>query len=239
MNIEEYVAMAAVEDMHWWFAARKLFIRAFLKDHLQKKLRIVDIGAGTGGTTAWLKKYGTVVGVEPSPHARELAKKRGIILRPGTAEQTRLPARTFDLVTILDVLYHKDVEETKALKEANRLLREGGFLLVTDCALPFLTGPHDRAVFGKRRYMLSEIISLVEDAGFAVRAATYTFFLVFPFTLIHRLLRKHERTGRSDVFMPPKAINAFFFLLSRIEAALIPYIQLPWGSSLLVYAQKR
>jgi SAM-dependent methyltransferase len=238
MQKQEYAVMYTVEDAHWWFAARRLFLEEILGRPTKKKLTIIDIGAGTGGTTNWLKRYGKVVGIEPSAVGRTFAKKRGVMLQAGTAHKTGLPAGSADLVTILDVLYHREVLEKRAIVEAYRVLAPGGFLLITDCALPFLAGPHDRAVFGKRRYMLSDMTSLVLEGGFGITRATYTFFLVFPATLIRRILYKKNRTTHSDVFMPPQFVNRFFLWLCRIEAQLLRWCRLPWGSSVLVYAQK-
>lgn len=167
MEQAEYDKMFAVEDSLWWFVGRRKFIASILgSPKRKKKIKIADVGSGTGGMTNWLARYGTVTGVEPNNNARALSRKRHITVVSGSATHLPLNSGTFDLVCILDVLYHKGVQsDTSALKEAYRVLKPGGMLLVTDCALPILSGAHDKAVYTRQRYYLGELAEKIESAG--------------------------------------------------------------------------
>lgn len=229
--------MAKEEDGHWWFVARRRFIEVFWGGRSRKNLRIADIGAGTGGTTAWLGKYGHVVGVEPSELGRSLAKKRGIKLQKGTATRTGLPTNSVDAVTILDVLYHRAVpDDLKALQEAYRILRPGGTLLVTDCAFAWLAGRHHAAVHGARRYTLPQIVKKIQQAGFTVERKSYTFFLTLPFVFFKRLIP--HGGDASAVGRVPIILSAVFRALCWIEIQTLKYFSLPLGSSVMVRARK-
>lgn len=242
MEEYEYQVMYDVEKTHWWFVSRRLFLEAVFR-HVgigSKRLAIADIGAGTGGMVAFLKRYGTVVGIEPHRKARTLAKKRGIALRGDSAERTRLATTSMDMVCLFDVLYHRGIDERKALVEANRILKPGGLLVVTDCAMPWLAGPHDRAVHGRIRYTHTLLKSRVAQAGFSIRKVSYMFFFLFPWFAMKRLVdRFFNAKGRvSDVSAFPAKINEMCIFLHRIESRLLPFISYPYGSSVLVVARK-
>lgn len=241
MEENEYKVMFEVEDTHWWFVTRRRFLEAFLGIPRKKRLRIADIGAGTGGTTKWLAKYGTVAGVEPSALGRTLAKKRGVGLKKGTALRTGLKARSYDLVTILDVLYHKNIsDDGDALKEAYRILRPGGTLLVTDCAFFWLAGRHHVLAHGKRRYTRPELTGKIQQAGFLVKRASYIFFLTFPLIATSRFLERILSPRGPISFFPlrPFLFNAFLTRAGTVEAWLLRYISFPLGSSVIVAATK-
>lgn len=241
MEENEYKVMFEVENTHWWFVTRRCFIEAFLGTPRKKRLRIADVGAGTGGTTKWLSKYGTVAGVEPSAVGRRLARKRGVSLQKGTALRTGLRAGSFDLVTILDVLYHKNIsDDVAALKEAYRILRPGGTLLVTDCAFAWLAGRHHRFVHGKRRYTRSKLTGKIQQAGFRITRASYTFFLTFPLIAASRLLERmvSSNTATSSVSMVPFIANLLLRTVGNVEARLLRSLSFPLGSSVIVAATK-
>ncbi len=243
MESAEYKAMFQVEHTHWWFASRRLFIQKILRGLNYPNgtsLRIADIGAGTGGMIDFLKRYGRVVGIEPSGIGRKLAKKRGGMLRRGKAERTGLASNSFDMVCLLDVLYHRDIDQKKALEEAWRILKSGGLLLVTDAAMPWLYSGNDKAVHGARRYTISSVSKVLSAAGFTQVRATYTFFFLFPIFTLWRLLPRFFASKKytSDVHPVPWALNGALRVVCAIEAACLPVISYPWGSSVLVVARK-
>lgn len=247
MEILEYYAMFSAEDSHWWFVGRRLFLRKIF-DRLGiakgKSRQIVDVGAGTGGMMRFLGEYGKTVGVEPNPIGKSLARKRGIVLRKGSANATALFSASMDMVCFLDVLYHKGIEEGKALREALRILKPGGLILITDCAFQFLYGPHDVFVEGKKRYTIGQLTTLLTQSGLIVRYSTYTYFLLFPFFALWRLVERlmwHiglSRTSSSDVSPVFPLMNSMLINICAIEAAFLDHLAFPWGSSLLILAQK-
>lgn len=241
MKETEYRAMFDVEESHWWFVARRLFLSTLLRDLPSSRRVIVDIGAGTGGMIGFLKQFGTVIGIEPNSTGRHLAKKRGIILRAGTAEHTGISSESVDMVCFLDVLYHKGIHDGRALNEAKRILRPGGLLLITDCAMPFLDGPHDRAVEGRERYTLPRFIRKVNHAGFRIERKTYMYFLLFPVVLLKRLIDRFfvRDATHSDVMPVSGWTNGIAKGINRFEAMGYRWFSYPWGSSLCILARKQ
>ncbi len=244
MDEGEYTVQFAVEETHWWFVARRRFIEEVLWAsgiRAGQNRRIADIGAGTGGMDKLLSQYGHVVGIEPHRLARRLARRRGVVLRRGTAEKTGLEKESVDLACFFDVLYHKGIHDRKALTEAYRILKPGGWLCITDCALPFLSGPHDEAMQARERYKLSGLAAKVRRAGFRIEKQTYTFFLLFPLIAVKRLFNKYfsQSAKQSDVTVIPPRLNILLTLVCSMEAALLSRISYPWGSSLLILAVKK
>src|SRR5436853_5703940 len=170
MEPEQYALMARVEREHWWYRGMRVLVAALLDEHLggQPGGRVLDAGCGTGGTTAWLRRYGHVVGVDLAAEAAPFWPAVGL-RHAARGSVAALPFRdeTFSLVTSFDVLYHRQVvDEEAALAEAWRVLRPGGLLLLRLPAYNWLQAGHDAAVHTRRRYTRGEVTDAVRAAGF-------------------------------------------------------------------------
>ncbi len=96
---------------------------------------VVELGCGTGYFGAWLARQGAhVVGVDVTPAQLETARRMegefrlGLEFVEANAEETGLPAESFDLVLSE---YGASIwcDPAKWLPEAARLLRDGGHLV--------------------------------------------------------------------------------------------------------------
>jgi len=86
----------------------------------------VEIGIGTG---RFALPLGIKVGVEPSKKMAEISRKQGIKVYDGVAEKPPLGDKTFDFVLFVTTICFVD-DLTKSLKEAYRILKTNGFILI-------------------------------------------------------------------------------------------------------------
>jgi SAM-dependent methyltransferase len=96
---------------------------------------ILEIGCGDGRRLAWLKdnRKFECFGIEPSERAVEIARRRGIDVRRGTAEQLPFDNRSFDIVVFGFCLYLCDREDLfRIASEADRVLKSSGWLVLLD-----------------------------------------------------------------------------------------------------------
>ena len=251
MNAAEYEAMYRVEDTLWWYVGMRRIGEALLDRRLQPGLRILDAGAGTGGNLRWLARFGTAYGIDVAPEALHFCLARSLsTVALASVTDLPYPDETFDLVTSFDVIYHLGVsDDVAALREAARVLRAGGTLLVRVPAFDALRSAHDAAVHTRQRYTLGELCAKVERAGLRVRRATYANSLLFPLAAASRLAARlplsiRERVGatehadRSDVRPTTPLANALFGAALDAEAALLARWDLPIGLSAFVVAER-
>jgi precorrin-6B methylase 2 len=96
---------------------------------------VVDIGAGVGGISEWLRRRtkASVVAIEPAAGAREAALTLfpALSVRPGSATATGLVDATADAVVMCGVL-SLIADEGAVLAEAERIVRLDGTLAVAD-----------------------------------------------------------------------------------------------------------
>jgi ubiquinone/menaquinone biosynthesis C-methylase UbiE len=241
MENYEYQKMYDLEDSHWWFVTKRTLAMVFLNQIKKKFSRILDVGCGTGRNLLMLQQFGQVFGVDINPLALKfcLEREQTQVKRSG-AETLPFKDNYFDLVTIFDVLYHQGIKsDIKALAQAFRVIKPGGYLLVNDCAHQWLYGPHDRAMQARQRYSRKELVEKITTAGFRVKRASYTYLLTFPLFLTNRLLKKFFFSGSgSDVNELPPWLNRLLIFINQFESRLLHQIDLPIGSSIMVLAQK-
>jgi ubiquinone/menaquinone biosynthesis C-methylase UbiE len=125
--------------------------RSFLaRAPIVESARVLDVGCGSGILTAKLAEHPGVaetVGVDPSPYLVDRARRRAPSIRFEVADGRALPFpdASFDGVLFATTLCHVPGPD-RALAEARRVLRAGGYLLVYEGDYASTTvagGPHD------------------------------------------------------------------------------------------------
>ncbi|HLY54926.1 MAG TPA: methyltransferase domain-containing protein, partial [Stellaceae bacterium] len=169
------------------------------------------------------------------PLAAELAAARGdAVLALGSVDALPFPDGAFAAIFSADVLYHRNVDEMRALAEFRRCLAPGGRLVVNLPAYDWMRSSHDEAVHGARRYTAGRIRQALAAAGFTRIVCRYWNFLLFPLMAAKRKLLP---SGSSDVHPFPAPIEAVFRAVMRTETAMIRRgMGLPFGGSIMAAA---
>lgn len=240
-SIQEYERL---EKYYWWFVGRRNIIARVLNKYFSgKQLRILDWGCGPGGNFKLLEQYGQVLGVDASDESVSACRRKGItaVLKAEDLSEFR-PNTAYDLITNFDVLEHIS-DDVGFLRGVRELLTPGGHMMVTVPAYQFLWGRLDEVVGHKRRYTRKEIVRKFNQCGFSVVMASYFNFFISPafvaYRMIEKLKRNTKRSLSGSVVEFPALVNWLFAKIVFLEALLIPHINLPFGTSIIVLAKKQ
>lgn len=109
-----------------------------IQDHDLTGLRVLEVGSGRGGGSAWIARSQSVeqmVGVDLSSKAVQFCQKRHAFERlqyqQGDAENLPFNAGSFDIVINLESSHHYP-SFTQFLAQVDKVLKPGGFLLLAD-----------------------------------------------------------------------------------------------------------
>jgi SAM-dependent methyltransferase len=242
MDPTVYEEMAAQEDAHWWFRARRRICQTLLeRTRLPQNAEILEAGCGSGGNLSMLAKYGRVHAFEPYAPARANAQKRGAgeVTEGGLPRDIPFGDKQFDAIFISDVLEHiKD--DRAALAALHARTKPGGWLLLTVPANPWLWSRHDLSHHHFRRYGYRQLKNEISVAGWRIKYISYCNFWLFPLVAAIRMLEKIKTSDTPSIgtARPPRLLNAILYHIFLSERWLIPHIRLPFGVSLVVLARK-
>ncbi len=235
-----YDRMAEIDKDHWWFVARRKIIDRLIRDQvpLKSDARILEMGCGTGSNIALLQRFGVVDAVEPDDPARALATERtGVAVKGGLLpDGVDLADGRYDLIAMLDVLEHIPGDR-EALAALRPKLAEGGRILVTVPASPWLWSAHDVAHHHHRRYTPETLRAVFEAAGYRARHMTHFNTMLFPLVVAARAVGKLLKRGGGDDAMPAKPVNALLESLFAAERHWVGKRTLPFGVSLAIVAE--
>lgn len=166
-----------------------------LKRLVEKNTNGLDIGMGSG---RFALPLGIEIGVEPSKVMRNIAITKGLHPIEGRAEKLPFNDETFEFAIMITVICFVD-DPLKALKEAYRVIRKNGFLIIGIIDKNSLLGQtyeadkdasrfYSKATF----YSAQEIITLAQKAGFFNCSSTGVAMTNGAFTFIKCFKLKEE-----------------------------------------------
>lgn len=245
MEASLYEELWRTEQQHWWFVARRRILRALVDRYgpngSSRRLRICELGCGTGGNlAAWADQH-DVLGLDASQSALAYARLRlGQRARYGKLpDDVPLQREWFDVVLAPDVLEHVK-EDVQSARTALSLLRPGGILVATVPAYQWLYSPRDERHRHWRRYGKRQFARLFRLSGIKLELLRFYNTWLFPVAAAVRLCSKlgAPDAGPGDLRPPPRPINRLLTELFASERFLLGRVRLPFGLSLIAVARK-
>lgn len=174
----------------YWAQVRRNILETWVTEINPDSL--LDIGCGSGYLADYLGSTASfVAGVDIDKTSVSLAGNRPNVDSALVGDATRLPyaTDTFDCVLLGDVMEHFE-NPIPVLKESNRVLSQGGSLIISVPAFRWLWGPHDEHNDHADRYDASRLSDIVAKAGFTLDEYRYTNFFPLPaYFIMQRVLK--------------------------------------------------
>jgi len=109
----------------------KRVLLQYLRLHVHKNAEILDVGCSTGSFLAFLKNkgYSHVVGIDPAPECKRVAKEKyGILVETKNIDNYN-PKKKFDVVILSQVLEHL-VHVRTSIEKIKSYLNDDGYLFI-------------------------------------------------------------------------------------------------------------
>lgn len=239
MDRQVYDQMAALDQRHWWYRARRQVLDALIRRRVQPPdhAAILEIGCGTGHNIAMLARFGSVDALELDGEARKVAEQRlgKPVLSAPLPGLVGVPEGHYDFIAALDVIEHVD-DDHAAMESIARRLKPGGKLLISVPAHAWMWSAHDVVNHHKRRYSRQGLRRLVEASPLKLEAIGYFNSLLFPVAVAERMTSKARGKDDANLTMPPAPINAALEKTFALERYLVGRLPLPPGLSLFAVA---
>jgi SAM-dependent methyltransferase len=242
MYQQEYEEMYKLEDFYWWFVGRRRLVSEILRSESggEQRIKILDVGCGTGANILAFSAYGEVHGVDPSSEAVTFCERRSVSrVKQASVENLPYPDSFFDVVTILDVLEHTD-DDLAALKEVRRVAKPDALIICTVPAYGFLWSEHDEALQHRRRYSAHEVRNKMTVCGLDVERSSYFVTLLFwPIFLVRIFqgLSKDSTSPKTAIHVLPDWLNSVLLALLDIERWMLRGFNLPFGVTIVATAR--
>jgi SAM-dependent methyltransferase len=237
--VENVGSPSIAQPDYWWYRARADLLHAAVGHHVGTPATVLDVGSADGPSVGWLSAAGRRVALDHDP--------RGLAPGDVCASAMQLPFAdgSFDVVAAFDVVEHCEPEST-ALSELARVLTPGGRLLLSVPAYQWAWTDFDVQNRHHRRYTQRRLVAAVEARGLDIVRATYLFAGTFPFFAADRLRsrlwsdrsRADSDDGPPRLPQPGPLAEKVLMAASGLDRRLLSRCDLPFGSSVVVVAQK-
>ena len=235
--VDTNTILAQAEYTHWWFQARRAIMEyIFWKNIDNKQITVLSVGCGTGAELEHIGQYAHVTGLDIDKEVISFCKSKGLSVIEGDILDTKLPEQSFDIVVAMDVLEHiKD--DYGALAQLARVLKKDGLLLVTVPAFEWLWSSFDEE--GEfphvRRYTKKTLLDLLHSQSLQISKMSYYNFFLFPFAYLARM---SDQSFVSQMQPMPRWKNSLLRSLFAFEKYFLPWINFPFGVSLVAVCKK-
>lgn len=240
MEISEYANIFSQEDCNFYYLANHKIVLDLAREKLNSKAKILDAGCGTGGLAQKLSKFGSAWAVDINPMAIKFARQRGVRVKQASINKLPFGDNFFDLVTSVDVIYHTQVDEKKAVKEFLRVLKPGGMLVIRVPANNWLMRSSDKHVHTRERYSKRKLEKLLEGCGFGIKKLSYINMLLLPLSILTAFWEKifKPKNDSSPLVALPNSLNSAVAQLLIFEGFFLKFANLPFGLGLIAVCKK-
>jgi len=229
----------------WWRARAKLALAALHAQHIRPPARIFDVGCGWGVNLQALEASGYhATGFDISRRILELIDQPNRQLVEADITKP-LPGGVApcDGLFALDVIEHLD-DDQAAVRQFARLVRFGGFVIVSVPALPELFSEYDRIQGHRRRYLPETLRAAFAGTGLTVRSIFWWGAWMVP--ILRRTRRSAGGTGgtRSKTYaeylrLPPWPLPCLMTLAYKSEHGRALRGRMRTGTSLFAIAVRQ
>ncbi|MBI5176364.1 MAG: class I SAM-dependent methyltransferase [Candidatus Melainabacteria bacterium] len=243
MDSAEYKNIFESEDSHFYYQAVHNLILTLIEKHASSanhQPEILEAGCGTGLLSVKLKNIGNVSAIDMHDEALRFSQMRGVNSCKASVEALPFPDASFDIVTSVDVIYHRNVlDDSQALREFRRVLKAGGTLVMRVPARQELHSTHDETVWTSRRYRSGELRSKLEQAHLQPLLLSYCHSILYgPAFLKARLEKAFGSNPHSGVSKTSESVNNLLIKLLATETKLIASgLTMPIGLGLIAVAR--
>ena len=201
------------------FRSRYEPVLSFLQKISKSDSKILDIGCGTGMAAEKLRAFGKVYGVDISPKSISEARDRLDNVCVALGEEPPFKGEAFEVIVCTETIEHF-LDPVRALDEFNRVLKAGGYLIISTpnpwCWLAVL----DRiiAMLRRRKAGSGQIVEnyispmklkgMLNRSGFEIKE----FRTVYTkpecvYRIIRRLLNSLYLFGLYQIYLVRKAVH--------------------------------
>jgi SAM-dependent methyltransferase len=230
-----YDQMAALDQRHWWYRARRQVLAALIERAAKPgpEAKLLELGCGTGHNLSMLGQFGTVDALELDEQARAIAEQRlgRAVMSDPLPELASVPDRSYDLIGAFDVIEHI-ADDSAALASIATKLKPGGKFVMTVPAHAWMWSAHDVVNHHQRRYSKRALKQLIAAAPLKLERIGYFNSLLFPVAVAERLASKMRGADEADLKLPPPLLNSALEKAFAAERHLIARVPLPPGLSL-------
>ncbi len=229
-----------IEATHFWFSGRNKIIKSFLSrfTNNNKTLDLLEVGCGNGYVLSALGEFKfRLTGIDIYRRAIDLAKKRTDAKLIKSDFRKLSPKKKYDIICFFDVIEHIK-SDTGFLKKANALLSKNGKLFVTVPAHDYLWTEIDKKSGHKRRYTKKILINKLEASGFNPKNLSYFGLINFLPQFVARKIN-NPKTLTKALESPQPIINKLLLIGMILESKIIKFSNIPYGSSIILYAEKK
>ncbi|MBN1521136.1 MAG: methyltransferase domain-containing protein [Candidatus Aureabacteria bacterium] len=216
-----------ISEDHFWFHWRRIVIisqASDLKIPLDKELKVLEVGCGTGllraqmeNATSWI-----IDGADLNLSALKKSKAfKGRTMLYDITEEKPSFVNSYDVVILYDVLEH--IEATrKFLSSAIRHLKPGGILLVNVPALSVFFSPFDRAMGHFRRYDKKSLSLEFKDMGMDILDMRYWGMSMLPLLAARKVVMSvHKFKGEKTIRYGFNVPGAFSLIFQHVMTGLM------------------